>query len=66
MSDAAQIKPISVTVKKAVEITGLGERTIRARISTGEIPSNLIAGRRLVLYEGLEKFIKGEINGCKS
>lgn len=60
MEANSTIKPISMSVKDAVKMTGLGERTIRGLISSGDIPSALVSGRRLVFYDGLEKFIKGE------
>ena len=59
MDNTAEIKPISLSIKEAAKMTSLGERTIRKLISTGDIPSALVSGRRLIFYDGLEKFIKG-------
>lgn len=60
MDPTFTIEPISVGVKVAVEITGLGERKIRELISTGRIPSALVEGRRLIFYHELKAFIRGE------
>jgi excisionase family DNA binding protein len=51
-------KPISVTVKTAREITGLGNTTIYELIKRGELKTVSIGRRRLILFDSLEELIK--------
>jgi len=45
--------PITVTVAKAQQISGLGATTIWARISDGTLASVSVGRRRLVVYDSL-------------
>jgi excisionase family DNA binding protein len=58
MSKLTSTKPISVTVKTAREITGLGNTTIYELIKRGELKTVSIGRRRLILYDSLESLIK--------
>jgi excisionase family DNA binding protein len=58
MSKPTSAKPISVTVKTAREITGLGNTTIYELIKRGELKTVSIGRRRLILYDSLESLIK--------
>jgi excisionase family DNA binding protein len=58
MSKPTSAKPISVTVKIAREITGLGNTTIYELIKRGELKTVSIGRRRLILFDSLEALIK--------
>jgi hypothetical protein len=49
--------PITVTVAKAQQISGLGATTIWARISDGSLASVSVGRRRLVLYDSLLRLL---------
>jgi excisionase family DNA binding protein len=58
MSKLTSAKPISVTVKTAREITGLGNTMIYELIKRGELKTVSIGRRRLILFDSLEELIK--------
>ncbi len=58
MSEPTSAKPISVTVKTAREITGLGNTTIYELIKQGKLKTVAIGRRQLILYASLESLIK--------
>jgi excisionase family DNA binding protein len=49
--------PLSVTVKRAAESTGLSTRTIYNLIGSHELESVKVRKRRLVLWSSLESLI---------
>jgi excisionase family DNA binding protein len=53
----SQIEPLSVTVRRASELTGIGQTKLWEMIGAGVIESVKIAGRRLLLYESLKKLV---------
>jgi excisionase family DNA binding protein len=58
MSKLTSAKPLSVTVKTAREITGLGNTKIYDLIKQDKLKTISIGRRRLVLYDSLESLIK--------
>lgn len=53
----APTKPLTVTVQRAKEITGLGESTLWDRMKTGTLAHTNVGGRRLIVYASLEKML---------
>ena len=49
--------PITLTIKKAAEESGLSVRTLYNRIGSGELPSVLVGRRRLIPAKALEEFL---------
>lgn len=49
---------ITVTVKRACEISGLGKSTIWEMIASGQLRSVKVAGRRLVGYASLRSALE--------
>jgi excisionase family DNA binding protein len=49
---------ITVTVKRACEISGLGKSTIWEMIASGQLRSIKVAGRRLVGYASLRGLLE--------
>lgn len=58
MTDTSPLDPISVSVKRAAELTGLSRWTIYKRLEEGAIQSVYDGTRRLVLTESLRAYIK--------
>lgn len=52
------LEPISVTVKTACRITGLGPTTIYELIAADAVRSTKVKGRRLLDYASLKKLIR--------
>jgi excisionase family DNA binding protein len=53
--------PITLTLKRAAEESGLSVRTLYNIMGTGELPSVRVGGRRLIPARALEKFLlRGE------
>jgi excisionase family DNA binding protein len=50
-------KPLSVSVKRAMEITGLRTTTIYALIGQGKLESTKVGGKRLIRYDSIEKLV---------
>lgn len=51
------LKPLTVTVQRAKDITGLGESTLWDRMKNGELAHTNVGGRRLIVYASLEKML---------
>lgn len=56
--DPALGKPLSVTVKRACEITGLGNSTIYDLIKKGRLDTLKVGRRTLVKYGSLEALVR--------
>jgi excisionase family DNA binding protein len=52
--------PITLTLKRAAEESGLSQRTIQYAIADGRLPSTVVAGRRLIRTCDLEEFLLGD------
>jgi hypothetical protein len=50
--------PITVTVKRTRELSGLGNTKIWQLISTGQLQTVRVGRRRLVLYSSLRKLLR--------
>ncbi|MBV9825861.1 MAG: helix-turn-helix domain-containing protein [Alphaproteobacteria bacterium] len=50
-------KPLTVPVKKACEIVGVGNTTMYDLIKSGRVKTSTIGRRRLVLYSSLEELV---------
>lgn len=55
MTDPLTIDPLTVTVPKALQISGLGRTKLYELISRGEIDTVLVGTRRLVVFESLRR-----------
>lgn len=53
---APNVEPL-FTVKTLTEYLGLGERTVRRMIATGELPSYKLKGQRRVRPRDVERWI---------
>lgn len=51
------MKPLTVTVKRARQITGLGNTTIYEMIGDGSIESVKVRGKRLIIFASLERLV---------
>lgn len=51
----SEIQPISVTVKRAAQLTGLGPTKLYELLAAGAIESFKVGNRRLIKYESLRK-----------
>jgi len=51
------VKPLTVTVAMAREISGLGATTIWALIKSGKLESVRVCRRRLIVYQSLERLL---------
>jgi excisionase family DNA binding protein len=60
MVDSAGTKPLSVTVKKARELTGLGHTKLYELIKQQKLKAVLVGCRRLILFESLQSLLKLE------
>jgi excisionase family DNA binding protein len=59
MPDAA-IEPITLTIPKALEISGLGRTKLYELISSGAVKSTTVGTRRLVNYASLKTLLAGK------
>jgi hypothetical protein len=50
-------KPITVTVKKSIELSGLGLTKIYELINSGVLETTYVGKRRLITYRSLEKLL---------
>jgi len=57
MQETELQRPISVTVRTARQITGLGRSTIYKLIASGKLESITIGRRRLIHYRSLKELI---------
>ena len=53
-------KPLTVGVRRARQLTGLGHTKIYELINSGFLKSKLVGGRRLVDYRSLESLVSPE------
>jgi excisionase family DNA binding protein len=60
MTQRTETRPISVTVKTARKITGLGNTKIYELIKQGKLKTVAIGRRRLIIYTSLESLINAE------
>lgn len=51
------LRPLSVSVEQAAELTSLGVRTIWRNIANGEIRARKMGGRTIILFRDLEEFL---------
>jgi len=51
------VNPITVTIRTAREISGLGNTTIWALIKSGKLESTTVGRRRLIVYRSLAKLL---------
>jgi hypothetical protein len=51
------VNPITVTIRTAREISGLGNTTIWALIKSGKLESTSVGRRRLVVYRSLQNLL---------
>jgi excisionase family DNA binding protein len=56
MTEAAPLKPITVTVTAALAVTGLGRTKFYELVKAGRIKTVAIGRRTLVVYADLERF----------
>ena len=54
---ADNVDPVTVTVKGAVKMTGLGESTVWAYIADGSLKSTNVGRRRLVFVSSIESLL---------
>ncbi len=52
-----EFRPVSVTVKGAARMTGLGESTVWALLADGRLQGTSIGRRRLVLVSSIETLL---------
>jgi excisionase family DNA binding protein len=52
-----ELPKLTVSVADAVEMTGLSRQVLYAHIKSGELPSALVGGRRLIRVPDLQAFI---------
>ena len=57
--------PITLTLKKAKEESGLSLRTLYYAIGRGELRSVLVCGRRLIPARALEEFLLRGSSGAR-
>ncbi len=53
------VAPVSMSVDKAVEYTGVGRSTIYDMIKNNELPVVRVRGRTLLLREDLDAYLRG-------
>lgn len=54
MNEITTIKPVTVTVNAALELTGLGRTKLYELIGKGIVKTITVGRRRLVVYSSLE------------
>jgi excisionase family DNA binding protein len=52
--------PISVTVEDASKLSGIPRSSIYTLLREGRLHATKVGRRNLILYEGLERLLKGE------
>lgn len=57
-------KPISVTVRAARDLTGLGNTTLWKLIGDGTLATVRVGRRRLILFKSIEKLIEPTSEGA--
>jgi excisionase family DNA binding protein len=60
------VNPITVTIRTAREISGLGNTTIWALIKAGKLESVLVGRRRLITYRSLERLLSPALSGASA
>jgi excisionase family DNA binding protein len=55
---------ITIGVGEAVRLTGLGRSTLYELMAAGQIPYRTIGRRRLVMVDGLRRFMLGQRNAA--
>jgi excisionase family DNA binding protein len=55
---------LTLSVNEVIEATGLGRTTVWKYIYSGELPSALVGGRRLVRVSDLEAFIERHMDAA--
>ena len=60
MHESNKPKPITVTVNKSLELTGLGRTKLYELINQKRIKTITIGKRRLVVYSSLEELANAE------
>lgn len=51
---------LAVTVDEAVRVSGIGRSTLYELMRAGEIPYRCVGRRRLVLMDGLRRYLVGD------
>jgi hypothetical protein len=51
------LKPLSVTIRRSMELTGLGLTKTYELINAGVLKTTWIGQRRLIIYESLENLV---------
>jgi excisionase family DNA binding protein len=57
MDTNARLQPITVSISKTTELSGLGRTTIYDLMDSGRLESVKVGGRRLVIYSSLIELI---------
>jgi hypothetical protein len=60
------VNPITVTIRTARDISGLGNTTIWALIKAGKLESLLVGRRRLITYRSLERLLSPPPTGASA
>jgi excisionase family DNA binding protein len=60
MLGPATLEPLAYTVPQLTLVAGIGRAKLYELIATGELRSVRRGGRRLVLKQDLESFLRGE------
>lgn len=53
------VNRLSYTIDQAAQAVGLPRNTLRDRVSSGEIPAQMRAGKWLILHEDLIRWLRG-------
>lgn len=59
--DLPQVEPISLTTEQATAANGIPRSSLYALISSGELPSCLVRGRRLIPLDALKEFLRKRV-----
>ena len=59
-ADALLRERLTLSVAEFVAVTGLSERTVRALLASGEIPSRKLGGRRLIATADARRLVCAE------
>ncbi len=63
-TQASPLKPITVTVKQALRLSGLGCSTIYKLMANGTLARRKIGHRTLITYESLERLLTPKSEGA--
>jgi predicted DNA-binding transcriptional regulator AlpA len=63
-TQAPPLKPITVTVKQALHLSGLGCSTIYKLMANGTLLRRKIGSRTLISYESLERLLTPKSEGA--